>query len=450
MTNPIETPDTVPTALPASITPAAPPASLRWTEVVGKFAVAIASDVNTVTAALVANAVNAPDDAGLAILADPNAMDDASWAAVFTGVKRPVLRGAVAALRASAAPAPVALPLPPAPATTTSTGFGGASFRALIPIADDKAFLDGLSVGGRLNGTITTQDVVAAVRVGMAQSIGLYEVPERLVKMIEEYSSSMETPADGQVYDLLSELRERRYADILRPLGLSGSSVVSDARRTEFNRKLQETLWPGLRGFYTILKGWYENWQSQSSNPGMFANMMMAVMSGGGAGAMGMIQPPDVSVLQDACKELITQANRLFGGLYGVPVSRAMAYDALRIVGQLNDPRLAMAAGCASRDELLKRLRIGVTEGYARTERSVALFAQNAMAVKDISDPELPTFAGALYMVGNTINWDDLGTDRVSGLASALPAKPNGGRNARREAPSDFAPFPGSSALGSR
>ena len=207
--------------------------------------------------------------------------------------------------------------------------------------------------------------------------------------------------------------------------------------------RLTTTLWPGLRRFNTALKGWHEQWVAQSANPGAMMNMIGALISGGQGLIPGMVQAPDGGALRSAHSDLLTMTNRMYSGMYMVPVARAMAFDALRIVAQLNDPNLCRAAGVPNRDELLRRLRIGVTDAYARSERSIAMYTLNALELGSQTDAELPAFAAALHMLGTTIDFDALGTEKVAGTVMEDRPARNGREVVRNKDGSRFEPFPG-------
>ena len=426
------------------------PLSSRFETTVAAFATKVGLPLEAVTKTLLDKAINDATDESLAILGSATDVEDSMWGEMFPSVKKPVLRNAYLALRATvfppaapvaAAPAPVAAPSPVSNSPATP-------FRGLAPLADDGAFLKQLTVGGRLNGTVSAVDAVNAVRVGMANSIGIFDVPEKLAERIEEWSNTMEMPADDRVYALLNSIRERRYAEVLEPLGV-GSRAVSEKGRKEFVSRLSTTLWPGLRRFHAALKGWYDGWMAQSSNPATMMNFMASMVSGGVGMMPGVMATPDVGVLRSAHSELVTMTNRLYSGTYMVPVSRAMAYDALRIVGQLNDPGLAAAAGVPNRDELLRLLRVGVTDSYARSERAVAQYTLNALEMGSQTDTELPAFAGALYLLGAAIAWDDLGTDRIGHVQEDRPATKRR-EVIREDSSAAFAPFPNGTSRGSR
>lgn len=416
----------------------------RFDTLIAAFAAKVGKTPAEVTTVLTTSAINDTSDESLAIVGSAVDVDDATWMEMFPGVKKPVLKNAVNTLRAAVAPPPaVPTPVIAAPvAHPAAPAVSATPFRGLVQLADDRTFLTGLTVGGRLNGTVSAADAVNAVRVGMAHSIHLFDAPEKLAEIIEEYATTMETPADDSVYTLLETIRERKYAEVLGPLNVK-SSAVTEGRRKEFMSRLTTTLWPGLRRFNTALKGWHEQWVAQSANPGAMMNMIGALISGGQGLIPGMVQAPDGGALRSAHSDLLTMTNRMYSGMYMVPVARAMAFDALRIVAQLNDPNLCRAAGVPNRDELLRRLRIGVTDAYARSERSIAMYTLNALELGSQTDAELPAFAAALHMLGTTIDFDALGTEKVAGTVMEDRPARNGREVVRNKDGSRFEPFPG-------
>lgn len=421
------------TTTAAATTPTTPvTASARWTELVTAFALTIGSTFDAVTAKLLSDAVNTADDASLSVLASPTDMPDATWAELFPApaVKRPMLNRAVAALRTAvngvAAPAAApGLPLNPAPAAPVAMA------SLMKPLPDDTAFLSMLVTGGRLNGSVTPADAAVAVRVALASGVGLYDVPDRLVEAIEAHSEALETPADASVYDVITSITEREYAPILRALG-APQRAISASERKKFLARAAATLFPGLRRFHAALAGWYEQYKVERSDPGM----LIQAFTGGLSGLMPMVAT-DTSTLRSAAADLITMVNKLFSGLTAIPSARAMATDAVRILGQLNDPRYISAAGFTSRDEMLRKLGVNVTDHFARVERAVATYAINAMDIGNVPDAQLPLFAQQLFMLGATIPWDTLGTSAVSDSGN------DGSKNgARPKGPAGFKSFP--------
>lgn len=413
----------------------------KFDAVLAAFAAKINLTVEAVKTAILKDAVNDETDASLAILGSASDVDDAAWKAMFPDVKGPVLKNAVATLRTTVNP-PVAVPVPPAPSPVSALGGFGAignpgagapTMIALKQVADDTGFLASLVTGGRLNGTVTPQDAAAAVKVGMAQAIRLFEVPDNLVERIEATANAQEMPADASVYELIDSITEREYAPVLKALGAPVRAVGASQRKA-FLAKIQDTLIPGLRRFHAALHAWYEGYKTERSDP----SLLIGALTGMTGGLLPMTMT-DTSVLRSAAADLMTMTNRLFAGMTAIPVARAMAMDAVRILGQLNDPKYILAAGFTTRDEMLRSLGVAVTEQFARNERTLSTYIINAMDIPNIADAQLPMFAQQLYMIGASLDWDALGTPRVAGENTAV------GRTNRREdvgGESRFKPFP--------
>ena len=343
-----------------------------------------------------------------------------------------MLNNAVNSLRLAVNPVVVSAPVAAAPAAVNPafpgmSAMAGAPLVQLRQMGDDASFMASLTVGGRLNGTVRPEDAACAVRVAMAQSIRLYDIPEAIAERIEQQANALETPASADVYDLIDGIRAREYAHILKPLGAPTRSVNA-SERTKFLSKVQNTLWPGLRRFHAGLHAWYEAFKAERAD----VSNLVAAFSGG-------ILPvtTDTGVLRSAAADLTTMTNKLFAGLTAVPVARAMAADAVTILQQLNEDKYVRAAGFATRDEMLRTLGVSVTEQFARNERSLAQYVVNALDIPNISDPSLPLFAQQLYLLGASLDWDSLGTSRVSEPQAPKVA-------ARRETPK-FSPFPNGS-----
>jgi hypothetical protein len=251
--------------------------------------------------------------------------------------------------------------------------------------------------------------------------------------MIERFAGEQEQPASDALYPLLEELRERNYADVLKPLDLN-STVVTKARRTEFQKRVANYAWRGLRTFHDALTAWYTSWSSQTRDPNIMLNMIAAMAGGNG----GMLSPllqstPDTQVLRSVVKDLASSFNRVFAGLYGIPVARALAFDAARINKRLNDPNIPAAVGATSRDDMLRKLEITIPDWYVRMERSTYQYVISAFNMDNVDDAQLPTYAVALYVLGTQISWD-----AISQLNAGAPPMSNG--NSTRN-PASFVPF---------
>lgn len=312
----------------------------------------------------------------------------------------------------------------PRPSEAEVTASNTAAIQSVLPaLPDDQSFLEMLKVGGVLK--VDRTNVIAAMRAAIASDIGLYDLPDRLTQRMETFALEQEEPVGESFYRLQRQLAERRYGDVLAALGTTGS-FVSEKRKRETLERLHSLLWPALQGFNTQLKTWVEAWSQGTANPAALM-MAMAVSQQGPRGVLppGMLQPPDTAVLRDEGEAVINRINKVFAGT-GIPVARALAYDAMRIREVLEDPSLPSTVGAATRDQMLKTLGIDVGADYVRLEQNVTRFALAIMELPKVAagNDEL-SYLSAMFTLGVSIPWDKLGHS---------PSRaPGGSRQPRRD-----------------
>lgn len=297
----------------------------------------------------------------------------------------------------------------PATPTVDTTVMSSAAFDGVLPsVQDDASWLTALKTGGVLK--VDQSTVVAAVRAALAKRVGLYDVPAKLTTAMEAFADESEEQVDSTFYALRKQMTRRNYADIFAAIdGLDGS-FVTDKRKTELMRKLDSYLWPSVLSFNGQLKGWQESWMQGAANPAM---MMMAFM-GGGAGALppGIMQAPDTAVLRDAADAVKDAINKVFSGT-GVQIAAALAYEASEIKKSLEDPRLPALIGVANREQMLKKLGVAVPATYPRLETNLTRYVLAVMNLEDqAAGQEELSYLGALFMLGNQIDWSQLGGGR--------------------------------------
>lgn len=288
------------------------------------------------------------------------------------------------------------------------------AFDSVLPsVPDDESWLKALKTGGVLK--IDTSTVNAAVRAALAKRVGLYDVPAKLTAAMEEFADASEEQVDPTFYTLRKQMTRRNYADIFAAIdGLDGS-FVTDKRKAELLRRLDQYLWPALIGFNAQLKGWQESWMQGAANPAM----LMMAMVGGGAGALppGVMQAPDTAVLRDAADAVKDAANKVFAGT-GVQIASALAYEALEIKKSLEDPRLPALIGVANREQMLKKLSVAVPATYPRLETNLTKYVLGVMNLEDqAAGNEELSYLSALFMLGNQIDWSQLGGGRTGGYS---------------------------------
>ena len=160
-----------------------------------------------------------------------------------------------------------------------------------------------------------------------------------------------------------------------------------------------------------------------AGNPALMMSALMAASGGGGmALPPGMMQPPDTGILRDNADAVADAVNRVFAGT-GVQIAAALAYDASKIKGTLENLRLPALTGAANRDQMLKQLGVAVSATYPRLETNLTRFVLAVMRAKDqpSGNEELQYF-GALFMLGSQIPGTSLVAAQVRvGLRLAFP-----------------------------
>lgn len=311
------------------------------------------------------------------------------------------------------------------PASATTPSFSTVSMNVLPPVPADDSWLAALKVGGILK--FNRDTVVGTVSAALAQRVGLYDIPRKLVEEMERHAEELEEPVTPEFYQMRNQLTERNYADLFAAIpGVTGR-YATEARRDALLRRLEANLWPSLVSFQTQLNGWFDSWQTTFANPG---NMFSAIASlvGGSGGVMppGMMQPPPTDSLRDAAEGVITSINRIFAGT-GTPVAMALAFDAQQIRASLENPSLPAQIGAANREQMLRQLGVAVTSDYPRLEQNLKQYVLGVVELPNVTAGQTElSFITALYQLGVMIPWDKL----TSGSARTVTS---GSRNSRRE-----------------
>lgn len=289
----------------------------------------------------------------------------------------------------------------------------------------DNSFLEMLKVGGVLK--ITPGDVISAVKAAIAKKVGIYDLPDLLRDKMEHFAKEQGEPVGQSFYDLNNLITTRNYADVLSILGVSGS-FISERRKNDVLDRLDEYLWPALRSFDDTLVSWCDAWNKGANPMGMVGFL---VASGrGGPMPPGLMQPPDTATLRDEAETVINKINKVFAGV-GIPVARALAYDAVRIRKILEEPTLPSALGAATREQMLKSLGVDVSAADIRLERNISRYAMSIMNYPTVtSGNEDYAYLTAMYLLGSTIR------EKLITL-SATPSRPP--RSSKKEE----APIPG-------
>ncbi|HEU5114714.1 MAG TPA: hypothetical protein VFT82_03035 [Candidatus Paceibacterota bacterium] len=383
---------------PAESSPAAPAAAPNaWEERIKAFSEAVSKPADDIVTAL-KPLVGEPGPAALAALSDPTAVTDTDLQEALSkggpAIPLGILRKNLSKLRG------------PQIAGEPATAERAHSFDALPSVPEDASFLEMLKVGGSLK--VGKVEVISAMKAAIAEQLGLFDIPTTLTEKMESFAEAQEEPVGPDFYTLRKLIARRSYAEVLAVLDVPGDFVTA-GRRSAFLEKLNTLLWPELASFHRQLVGWSDSWNTGAANPGL-ALTMMAMAQSGNRMAMppGMLQPPDTSAVRDSAEALINTINKVFAG-FGIPVARALAYDATKIKEVLENNKLPPAIGATNKDQMLKMLGIAVGADYVRTERNITRYTLAAMELKDVpGGNEEYAYLGALLQLGLTIQWDKL------------------------------------------
>jgi hypothetical protein len=298
------------------------------------------------------------------------------------------------------------------------------SFDSVLPsVPSDASWLEALRAGGVLK--VDQSSVISTIRVTLAHRVGFYDIPERLVRLMENFADENEEQVDTEFFKLRKQMIRRSYAEIFEAIdGLDGA-YVTEARKKQLFQRIDHHLWPAIIGFYGQLKSWQEAWMQGAANPAMMMGAMMAASGGIGVMPPGMMQPPDTGALRDYADSVADAVNKVFAGT-GVQIAAALAYDASKIKEALENSRLPALIGAANREQMLRQLGVAISATYPRLETNLTRFILSIMQVKDqpAGNEELQYF-GTLFMLGSQIPWDQLGESGQGGAIAGIGGRRN-------------------------
>ena len=295
----------------------------------------------------------------------------------------------------------------------TMSPAANASIDSILPvIPDEGSWLNALKVGGVLKPDQST--VIAAIRAAVAEKVGLFDVPLKLLTEMERFADENNEPVDPVFFRLRQQVTKRDYAELFEAIpGLDGS-FVTEARKRQLFERIRTSLWPAVEAGFMQLKSWQENWMQGASNPAM---LMMAITKDGANMPPGMMAQPDTSILRDCGDDINNAINSAFKGT-GSQVAAALAYDSSEIRKTLEDPRMPMLIGVANREQMIKKLGISISANYARQEQNLVKFVLGFMQAGDLAADAETAYFSALYMLGNQIDWVALGESVESKVQS--------------------------------
>lgn len=357
----------------------------KWESTIEPLVVRLKLDAKTITDKIIAaKLVEAADDSGADVLMDAEALASTDFTAAFPEAAKGTLSLAVKEIRAKAPK--VEAPAAPTPAVTpvVATATIGTAF--VIPdVPEGSDFLTALSTSKTL--TVDLVSIRSALEALFADRRALSEIPEKLAHAMEKHADTIEEPVGDAFLEVLRFVKERRYAEIN-----VDSKLVTKERKKVVLDRLRD-LPRAVLQFHSVLTGWNEQLKSnRSSNP-------FGVLQGGAAA----MYPPADEVIA-AAEGVVGCLRKAFGG-YGVMVSRAMAYEGLKIKETLERLELPALMGAANRELMLKQLGIDLTNADVRAERNVARYVIFVATTVNTALPggqEGPVLE-SLYNLGQTI-----------------------------------------------
>jgi len=359
-----------------------------WNERVGAFAVLVGITLEQANLAF-AGVVGEPGDEALVFLSDKNASPDEDIKKALESLKIPSakLNMHLAKLRG--------------PEKTVDLL---SQSHYLPSILDDDGLLASFKVGGELK--VGIPEIISAVRACISSRAGSYTALDKIKAKMEKWADSQEIPYSDKYYEIQDMIAEKNYADVLNAIKVK-SRYITEVKRKDFLEKIEKILWPELKSFNNQLKDWMTNYNQISMNP---ASLVLALKGGGNVP----MQIVDTGNLRSAAEEVINRINKVFAGA-GIPVSRALAQDAIRIKKIINDDSVLIATGSGTKDQLLRDLGLAVGADIVRAEPNIVQYTLSIINLPKVTSEDEVNYLIALNNLGISIPWDKLGGGNGSG-----------------------------------
>jgi hypothetical protein len=128
----------------------------------------------------------------------------------------------------------------------------------------------------------------------------------------------------------------------------------------------------------------------------------------------GLMAPPDASSVRDSAESVINSVNKIFAGI-GIPIAKALAYEAYNIKMVLENTSLPASLGAVNREQMLKMLKADISSDYVRLEANVTRFMLSILELpKIMAGPQESVYLGAMLQLGLSIQWDKLISSGIS------------------------------------
>ncbi len=292
------------------------------------------------------------------------------------------------------------------PTESVASPISGMGTLDVLPkLPDDGSWLQALKIGGALK--FSRETVIGTVSAALANRVGLYGLPSRIVDAMEEHAMSLDEPVPTEFFEMQKALTERNYAEIFAAIPGATGRYATQSRKKALLSKIDENLWDSLVSFQELLIGWLDSWQKGMANP---AAMMSALgaLAGGGGMPTGMMAPPPTDNLRASAEGLIDSINRIFAGT-GIPVAMALAYDAQQIRATLEKSTLPGHVGATNRDQMLKKLGVAVSSDYPRLEANLKQYVLGVIELPNVTAGQTElTYITALHQLGAAIPWNQI------------------------------------------
>ena len=309
------------------------------------------------------------------------------------------------------------------------------NFDGVLPeTPDEENWLKALKVGGVIKPDQST--VIAAIRAALAEKVGMFDVPEKLLAEMEQFADENDEPVDPTFFKLRQQVTRRTYAEVFEAIPGLDAEFVTETRKQQLFSRMRKSLFPALQASFTQLEAWYKSWMQGASNP---AVMMMAI-AGETNVPSGMMTPPDTGVLRDCGDDINNAINAAFKGV-GSQIAGALAYDANQIRKFMDDPRLPALIGSVNRDQMIKKIGVTISANYARQEQNLVKYVLGFMQSGDVTRETEATYFSALYMLGNQLDWSVLGI-RENGFEAKRALPPEGRRTIPTSRPGNSIKIP--------
>ena len=393
-----------------------------WEARINAIAVAAGKTAEAVNAAL-KSIIGGPSENGLKMLEDEALTPFGDLRKVLCddglGIPVAILRQYMPIMRGKA---------PQLPAVAGGTAVAVVGISDILPeIKDEDALTRAIKTGGELK-TKEPLAVLFANRAGVANRYGLFEMPNRLAKLMEKHADELDEPCGKEFYALLRLVRRKRYADILEDLGVE-AAFVTNARKDDLLNRVQSVLWPSLYKFQLALLSWKKAWLADMGENQMLAfAVAMSQRSDGASLPEGMVTPPETGVLYDEAEGVNNGINAVLSGTR-LPIAVALATEAKKVKELLEDDKLPISIGATNKDEMLKMIGISASASDIRLEQNLARYTLGILSLPDWrGQKDEYRFLAALLQLGQQIKWDEL-LGKTPVARPTDPARPTGRRS---------------------